>query len=98
MKEHESSDRLFAGSVINLPSMNNEELSSIIKTAELSINNHIVFDETAVKKIINLSKGHPYIVHLLGKQTYRTAFLEPKYSIDENYIENIFKRKNLSIR
>jgi len=91
MKEHESSDRLFAGSVINLPSMNNEELTSIIKIAELSINNHIVFDETAVKKIINLSKGHPYIVHLLGKQTYRTAFLEPKYSIDENYIENILK-------
>ncbi len=91
MKEHQSSDRLFAGSVINLPSMNEEELTSIIKTAETSINNHIVFDETAVRKIINLSKGHPYIVHLLGKQTFKTAFLEPRYSIDESYIENILK-------
>jgi energy-coupling factor transporter ATP-binding protein EcfA2 len=91
MKEHQSSDRLFAGSVINLPSMNDEELTSIIKTAEISINQHIVFDDTAIKKIINLSKGHPYIVHLLGKQTFRTAFLEPRYSIDEDYIENILK-------
>jgi Cdc6-like AAA superfamily ATPase len=91
MKEHQSSDRLFAGSVINLPPMNEVELTSIIKTAEKSINNHIVFDDTAIKKTINLSKGHPYIVHLLGKQTFKTAFLEPRYTIDEDYIENILK-------
>jgi Cdc6-like AAA superfamily ATPase len=91
MKEHQSSDRLFAGSVINLPSMNNEELITIIRTAEQSISNHIVFDETATNKIIDLSKGHPYIVHLLGKQTYKTAFLEPRYLVDEEYIENILK-------
>lgn len=91
MKEHQSSDRLFAGSVINLPPMDEDELTSIIRTAEQSIDKHIVFDDTAVKKIINLSKGHPYIVHLLGKQTFRTAFLERKYSIDESYIENILK-------
>lgn len=89
MKEHQSSDRLFAGSVINLPSMNEEELTSIIKTAEESIDKLIVFDDSAIKKIIKLSKGHPYIVHLLGKQTFRTAFLEPKYSIDEIYIDSI---------
>lgn len=91
MKEHQSSDRLFAGSIINLPSMNDDELTQIIKTAEQSINNHIVFEESAIKKIIELSKGHPYIVHLLGKQTFKTAFLEPKYSIDESYIESILK-------
>jgi len=91
MKEHQSTDRLFAGSVINLPSMNEEELTSIIKTAEDSIEKHIVFDESAVKKIVTLSKGHPYIVHLMGKQTFKTAFLEPKYSIDESYIDSILR-------
>ncbi|MEQ1734743.1 MAG: hypothetical protein ABL940_13790, partial [Bacteroidia bacterium] len=91
MKEHQSSDRLFAGSVINLPSMNDDELTSIIKMAESSINKHIVFDDTAVKKIINYSKGHPYMVHLIGKQTFKTAFIEPIYSINENYIVNIVK-------
>lgn len=91
MKEHQSSDRLFAGSVINLPPMNDDELTAIIRIAENSINNHIVFDDSAVKKVVSLSKGHPYIVHLLGKQTFRTAFLEPIYSVDENYIHNILK-------
>lgn len=91
MKEHQSTDRLFAGSVINLPSMNEEELTQIIKTAEQRINNHIVFEESAIRKIIELSNGHPYIVHLIGKQTFKTAFLEPKYSIDESYIESILK-------
>jgi Cdc6-like AAA superfamily ATPase len=91
MKEHQSTDRLFAGSVINLPSMNEEELTSIIKTAEDAIEKHIVFDDSAVKKIVTLSKGHPYIVHLLGQQTFKTAFLEPKYSIDESYIDSILR-------
>jgi hypothetical protein len=91
MKEHQSTDRLFAGSVINLPSMNEQELTSIIKTAEDAIEKHIVFDDSAVKKIVTLSKGHPYIVHLLGKQTFKTAFLEPKYSIDESYIDSILR-------
>ncbi len=91
MKEHQSSDRLFAGSVINLPSMTNEELTLIIRNAEQSIEKLIVFEDTATEKILALSKGHPYIVHLLGKQTYRTAFLEPRYSIDDVYIEEILK-------
>jgi Cdc6-like AAA superfamily ATPase len=89
MKEHQSSDRLFAGSVINLPSMSEDELKSIIRTAEASINNLIVFDESATQKIIQLAKGHPYIVHLLGKQAYKTAYLEPKYNIDDAYINQV---------
>lgn len=91
MKEHQSSDRLFAGSIINLPSMDSEELITIIKTAEESIDNHITFDDTAIQKIVSLSKGHPYIVHLLGKQTLLKAFLEPMYVVDEFYIENVLK-------
>lgn len=91
MKEHQSADRLFAGSVINLPSMNDEELAGIIRTAEISIDKHIVFDESATRKIIHLAKGHPYIVHLIGKHAYRTAYIEPKYVIDEDYINNVLK-------
>lgn len=91
MKEHQSADRLFAGSVINLPLMSNEELRLIIKKAEESINNHITFDDEAIEKILELSKGHPYIVHLLGRQSYKTAFLEPRDKIDKAYIEFILK-------
>src|SRR5690606_33208869 len=33
----------------------------------------------------------PYIVHLLGKQTLKLAFLEPVYIINEFYIDNVLK-------
>jgi hypothetical protein len=91
MKEHQSSDRLFAGSVINLPSMSDDELKLIVKEAERFINNHIVFDDSAIERILSLANGHPYIVHLLGKQAFKTAFLEPIYSINSIYINEILK-------
>src|SRR5680860_1372562 len=62
MKEHESTDRLFAGSVINLPSMDESELTEIIDTAEISIRRFIKFDQTAREKLIDLANGHPYII------------------------------------
>lgn len=86
MKEHNSSDRLFAGSVINLPSMNDDELTEIITNAEKVIDDLILFDDSGKKKLIELANGHPYIVHLIGKHAVRTAYLEPRYNIDEDYI------------
>lgn len=89
MKEHESTDRLFAGSVINLPSMQPKELNEIIDTAENSIRDFIKFDTTARDKLIELANGHPYIVHLIGKQALRSAYLEPTYELNEEYILRI---------
>tara|TARA_B100001287_G_scaffold69292_1_gene57025 strand:+ start:3702 stop:4415 length:714 start_codon:yes stop_codon:yes gene_type:complete len=89
MKEHESTDRLFAGSVINLPSMQPFELNEIIDTAENSIGNFIKFDTTARDKLIQLANGHPYIIHLIGKQALRSAHLEPIYELNEEYIVRI---------
>ncbi|MBN2615602.1 MAG: ATP-binding protein [Bacteroidales bacterium] len=89
MKEHESTDRLFAGSVINLPSMQPSELNEIIDTAENSIRDFIKFDTTARDKLIELANGHPYIVHLIGKQALRSAYLEPTYELNEEYILRI---------
>lgn len=86
MKEHESTDRLFAGSVINLPSMEPSELNEIIDTAEQSIRSHIRFDDSARERLIQLANGHPYIIHLIGKQALRSAYLEPVYELDEDYI------------
>lgn len=91
MEEHLSSDRLFAGSVINLPSMTQNELDLIIINAELSINNFITFDENARKRIIELAKGHPYIVHLLGKQAFRSAYFENNSIISLANIEETLK-------
>jgi Cdc6-like AAA superfamily ATPase len=74
MREHESTDRLFAGSIIRLPAMTDDELAEIIRAAEKSINGFITFDESATKRLVALAQGHPYMVHLVGKFALRNAF------------------------
>jgi Cdc6-like AAA superfamily ATPase len=74
MKEHESADRLFAGSIVRLPPMTPVELEEIVRTAEASINGFITFDKDATTRLVKLAQGHPYMVHLVGKYALRSAF------------------------
>lgn len=74
MKEHLSSDRLFAGTIIGLPSMSNDELKEIIRIAEDSIDRYITFEQDAADRVASLAQGHPYMVHLIGKYALRLAF------------------------
>jgi Cdc6-like AAA superfamily ATPase len=73
MKEHPSADRLFAGSIVRLPSMSPEEITEIINNAELAIDHAITFDEAAKARLVSLSQGHPYMTHLIGKYALRDA-------------------------
>ncbi|PVZ19903.1 hypothetical protein SAMN05660463_00910 [Pseudomonas sp. URIL14HWK12:I9] len=81
MREHESTDRLFAGSIVSLDPMNEKELQEIIDNAEASIQNHIAFDFGARKRIIGLAQGHPYMVHLIGKFALRESYKAQRYLI-----------------
>jgi len=81
MKEHESSDRLFAGGVIPVPTMTAEELDGVIRIAELHVQDAITFDDEARHRLITLSQGHPYMLHLLGKHALRSAWREKRASI-----------------
>jgi len=74
MKEHQSADRLFAGSIISLPSMSAAELLEIIRIAERTVDGYITFDDAAAERLVQLAQGHPYMVHLIGKYAFRTAF------------------------
>jgi len=74
MKEHASSDRLFAGGIVHLPAMENDELKEIIRGAEASINDFVRFDNNATEKVVDLAQGHPYMVHLIGKYALRMAY------------------------
>ncbi|BBL56470.1 ATP-binding protein [Methylomonas koyamae] len=97
MKEHESSDRLFSGSIITMEPMANDELENIIDNAEKFIDNYITFHQAARDKIIQLANGHPYMVHMIGKFSLRAAYQEGKSVItEENIIQtlaNIAERK-----
>ena len=74
MREHESADRLFAGSIIQLPPMSEQELTEIVSIAEESIDGYIRFDEQATARLVALAQGHPYMIHLIGKYALRQAF------------------------
>ncbi|UMY62029.1 nSTAND1 domain-containing NTPase [Pseudomonas sp. LS.1a] len=87
MKEHQSSNRLFAGSIIPLPSMSADELREIIMIAEKAIEHYISFNSEAEERLIVLAQGHPYMVHLIGKFAFRLAFQTGKRVIDADDID-----------
>jgi Cdc6-like AAA superfamily ATPase len=87
MKEHASTDRLFAGGIINLPAMKNEELKEIIRGAENSIDDFIHFDDNATDKVVSLAQGHPYMVHLIGKYALRMAYRNGGKDISQDIVD-----------
>ena len=91
MKEHQSSDRLFAGAIIPLPSMSTTELKEIISIAEASVDNQITFDPAAADRVASLAQGHPYMVHLIGKYAFRLAFQASKRIITVDDVDATVK-------
>ena len=91
MKEHESSDRLFAGAIIPLPSMTQQELVEIVSIAQKSIDHYITFDDTALPLLVNLAQGHTYMVHLIGKYALRQAFQTKRRTIDAEMINETMR-------
>jgi Cdc6-like AAA superfamily ATPase/transposase len=91
MKEHESTDRLFAGSIVNLPPMSDDELSEIIRIAEGTIGNNILFSKNATRRLVRLAQGHPYMVHLVGKYALRSAYQNGVFDIDEQAIDQALR-------
>jgi len=87
MKEHASTDRLFAGGIINLPVMKDEELKEIIRGAEKSIDSFISFDDNATNKVVALAQGHPYMVHLIGKYALRMAYKNVVREISQGSVD-----------
>jgi len=86
MKDHASSDRLFAGGIVNLPAMTEAELEEIVRDAEASIDDYIVFDQNATKRLISLAQGHPYMIHLIGKYSLRMAYRNGGNDISQHEI------------
>lgn len=88
MREHGSIERIFAGSIINLPVMNSDEQTEIIFNAEKAVNSQITFKKKAKELLIKLADGHPYFIHLIGKQALEDAFENNYFEIDKQHIEN----------
>tara|TARA_R110002012_G_scaffold59059_2_gene154152 strand:- start:879 stop:2171 length:1293 start_codon:yes stop_codon:yes gene_type:complete len=91
MKEHESVDRLFSGSIIRVHPMEPVELREIIRIAEAEIDSFITFDEEATDSLIALAQGHPYMVHLIGKYAFRAAYQRGVKIIDRSAVQETLK-------
>jgi Cdc6-like AAA superfamily ATPase len=87
MREHKSADRLFAGAIIGVPSMDESELRQIITIAESSIDKYITFVDEGAVRAAALAQGHPYMVHLIGKYAFRQAFEQGRTVISREDVE-----------
>jgi Cdc6-like AAA superfamily ATPase len=91
MKEHESADRLFAGTIIALDPMSGTELSEIISIAEAQVSNFLRFSPEARDRLVSLAQGHPYLVHLIGKFAFRDALMGEKREIAVDDIDIVLQ-------
>ncbi len=91
MKDHESADRLFAGTIIALDPMSGNELSEIISIAEDKAFSYYKFADEARNRLISLAQGHPYLVHLVGKFAFRAAYMNEKRVIDLQDIDSVLQ-------
>ncbi len=91
MKEHPSADRLFAGSVIPLPSMSPEELNEIVGIAEREIDSFITFSQEARNRLVSLAQGHPYMVHLIGRYALRHAYNGDRDLVTDQDVDSILR-------
>jgi Cdc6-like AAA superfamily ATPase len=87
IKEHASVDRLFAGTIIPLPSMSSDELKEIIGVAERQVNGYINFSAAATERLVSLAQGHPYMIHLIGKYALRHAYHQNKREVTDSDVD-----------
>lgn len=73
VEDHQSIARQIAGGSIFVRPMNDEEIKQIFFQAHERMRNEIIFDDGAIQFITACAKGHPYIVHLIGKQALISA-------------------------
>lgn len=87
---HESIVRQISDGCIEMPPMSVAELSEIFSQAHEALkDDNITFDQTAQDWIIEIAKGHPYYVHLLGKHCLIRAATEGVGTITRQLAEEV---------
>lgn len=87
VRDHESIKRQLSTGTLRVPNMSEEELSIIISKAQEYLSNEITFDIGAVQNLVELVSGHPYLLHLIGKETLKIAFSKKKASVSQELID-----------
>lgn len=85
--DHESIERQLGAGKLLVQKMSNDELRLIIENAEDAVDGEIRFEESGTARLIEIAKGHPYLVHLVGRTAMTTAFLGKASTVSEKSLE-----------
>lgn len=89
--EHESVARQLADGSVETPAMNYEEMIDIFDRAERHLGGKYHFDLDAREWIINLSRGHPFYVHLVSKHALLGTIEQHQTLVTKTDAENAMK-------
>lgn len=87
VRDHESIKRQLSTGTLRVPNMSEEELSIIVAKAQEYLSGEITFEIAAVHNLVRLVSGHPYLLHLIGKETLKIAFNKKKASVSQDLID-----------
>lgn len=87
VRDHRSIDRQLATGKIPLPPMSGDELLKVIDTAEQSINREICFTEASKRSLVETVKGQPFLLHLIGRDSFITAFNKKRSLVDDELLK-----------
>lgn len=81
VSDHASINRQIAGGSVLIPPMSEAEIEQIFVKAHERMEGSVVFSGEAIEYICSCARGHPYIVHLIGRQALIKAVRRGEKSI-----------------
>jgi len=82
--EHESVARQLSDGTVNVPPMTRDEMHEIFNRAEALLDGEQSFSPGARDWIIDVARGHPFYVHLIGKHSLLKAIEHGDSTISEH--------------
>lgn len=91
LKDHASIQRQIATGTTLVPPMTDEEVGEVFQNAHERLEETIVFSDEAQKLVTECARGHPYLVHLIGRQALITAARAKQNVVTETAVRNALK-------
>lgn len=81
VRDHQSIERQLNTGKLPLEEMTEAELRAVVTKAEELVGNEIRFTEEAKKELVRVVHGQPYLLHLIGRQSFLGAFTTKQQEI-----------------
>lgn len=88
VRDHKSIERQLATGKIPLDLMDHQDLYKVIEKAEFSISRAIRFTEESATNLVNVVRGQPYLLHLIGRTSLLTAFKAKRNQVDNTILNS----------